>query len=345
MPSASSALLTHDGFVELPKHEASGGFDHAAVRSASGHVYVAHRAKSAVDVFDPSSRRHLFSIPHLSGVAGVRRLLRCGLALVLVMAALPTGDRTAHAADSILTEILRRGTVRIATAVATRPLRFEDENGNLQGYEIDIANRLAKDLGVTIDWVKTKSVGRVAMLETKQADITIASFTPNLERLKTIGFTDPYATAQLSLLSRTDRKDLGSVVDFNRPEVKFAIPRGTTMATVIATYAPKATVVEVAGFADMIAALEAGQADAMLIPEAMVNWTAKNSGGKYHNAGAVGPPEEDAIGFPQGDFVWWMWLNRFVREINEDGTNYTLRIKWFGDAPMPAFIKPPPKSG
>src|SRR5215470_10200016 len=60
----------------------------------------------------------------------MRRLLRCGLALVLVMAALPTGDRTAHAADSILTEILRRGTVRIATAVATRPLRFEDENGN-----------------------------------------------------------------------------------------------------------------------------------------------------------------------------------------------------------------------
>src|SRR5262245_23648938 len=67
----------------------------------------------------------------------MRWLLRGGLALVLVMAALPTGDRTAHAADSILTEILRRGTVRIAIAVATRPLRFEGENGNPQGYAID----------------------------------------------------------------------------------------------------------------------------------------------------------------------------------------------------------------
>src|SRR5262249_1620233 len=57
----------------------------------------------------------------------MRRLLRCGLALVLVMAALPTGDRTAHAADSILTEILRRGTVRIALVVVVPPLRFEDE--------------------------------------------------------------------------------------------------------------------------------------------------------------------------------------------------------------------------
>src|SRR5215510_13126052 len=256
----------------------------------------------------------------------MRRLLRCGLALVLVMAALPTGDRTAHAADSILTEILRRGTIRIATTVASRPLRFVDENGNLQGYETDIA-------------------GRVAMLQTKKADITIASFTPTLERLKTTGFTDPYSTAVLSLLSRTDRKDLGSVADFNRPEVKFAIPPSSTVAKAIATYLPKATVVEVSGLANLIAALDAGQADAVVIPEAMVNWTAKNSGGKYHNAGALGPPEDDAIGFPKGDFVWWLWLNRFVREINEDGTNYTLWIKWFGDAPMPAFIKPPPKSG
>src|SRR5215470_537243 len=71
MPSASSAPLTHAGFVELPKHEASGGFDHAAVHATSGHVYVAHTANNAVDVFDPSSRRHLFSVPHLAGVAGV----------------------------------------------------------------------------------------------------------------------------------------------------------------------------------------------------------------------------------------------------------------------------------
>src|SRR5262249_57041883 len=52
----------------------------------------------------------------------MRRLLRCGLALGLVMAALPTGGRKAPAADSILTEITRPGTGRIATPLATRPL-------------------------------------------------------------------------------------------------------------------------------------------------------------------------------------------------------------------------------
>jgi hypothetical protein len=37
--------------------------------------------------------------------------------------------------------------------------------------------------------------------------------------------------------------------------------------------------------------------------------------------------------------VWWLWLNRFVREINEDGTNYTLWLKWFGEAPMPSLYQ------
>ncbi len=56
------------GHIPLPEHRAKGGFDHAAVHAASGHVYVAHTANDAVDVFDRD--RHLFSIPDLAGVAG-----------------------------------------------------------------------------------------------------------------------------------------------------------------------------------------------------------------------------------------------------------------------------------
>ena len=56
------------GYVELPEHKAKGGFDHAAVHAASGHVYVAHTANDAVDVFD--AQKYLFSVPDLPGVAG-----------------------------------------------------------------------------------------------------------------------------------------------------------------------------------------------------------------------------------------------------------------------------------
>ncbi len=58
------------GHVELPAHKGSGGFDHAAVHATTGHVYVAHTANSAIDVFDPAARKHLHSIPGLAAVAG-----------------------------------------------------------------------------------------------------------------------------------------------------------------------------------------------------------------------------------------------------------------------------------
>lgn len=60
-------LVSH---VDLPAHHGSGGFDHAAVHAATGHVYVAHTANNAVDVFDPASRKHLYSVPGLTAVAG-----------------------------------------------------------------------------------------------------------------------------------------------------------------------------------------------------------------------------------------------------------------------------------
>src|SRR5476651_2404381 len=56
------------GHIDLPEHKAKGGFDHAAIHAESGHVYVAHTANDAVDVFD--ARKFLFSVPNLPGVAG-----------------------------------------------------------------------------------------------------------------------------------------------------------------------------------------------------------------------------------------------------------------------------------
>jgi DNA-binding beta-propeller fold protein YncE len=65
-----SQPLTLVGHVPLPPHAGSGGFDHAAVHAATGHVYVAHTANDAVDVLDPASGKHLHSIPGLTAVAG-----------------------------------------------------------------------------------------------------------------------------------------------------------------------------------------------------------------------------------------------------------------------------------
>jgi DNA-binding beta-propeller fold protein YncE len=62
--------LRHLSYIELPPHQHQGGFDHAAVHSSLGLLYVAHTANDALDVIDCVNDRYLRSIPHLSGVAG-----------------------------------------------------------------------------------------------------------------------------------------------------------------------------------------------------------------------------------------------------------------------------------
>ena len=58
------------GFIELPAHVGDGGFDHAAVHEATGHVYVAHTANDALDVLDVEKQRYVGSIGGLTAVAG-----------------------------------------------------------------------------------------------------------------------------------------------------------------------------------------------------------------------------------------------------------------------------------
>jgi ABC-type amino acid transport substrate-binding protein len=266
--------------------------------------------------------------------------------LTLLLAALSAGTIAAAprpaAADSLLSDVLHRGSIRIAVNTGNEPRQFVDENGNLQGYDIDIANELAKQLGVSVEFIRTDVAGRVAMLQSHKADITIATFTPTLDRMKTVAFTDAYTTDVLTLMTRADRKDLAALKDFDKPEIKIALGRGSTAAKALAQYVPHATVVELPGLADIVQAIDAGQVDATCSNDGLVNWTVKKSNGKYRVAATLGEPEDDSIGLPQGDFVWWMWLNQFVHQINADGTNYVLWQKWFGTEPV-SFIKPPPK--
>jgi DNA-binding beta-propeller fold protein YncE len=62
--------LQHLGFIGLPGHAKSGGFDHAAVHEPTGRVYVAHTANDAIDVVDVVAQKYVDSIPGLAAVAG-----------------------------------------------------------------------------------------------------------------------------------------------------------------------------------------------------------------------------------------------------------------------------------
>lgn len=259
--------------------------------------------------------------------------------LVLLLLLLGVGPYRAHAADSLLADLLSRGTLRVAVAPGNPPWCYVDPNGDLIGYDVEIAKALGKALGVKVQFVRTDTAGRVAQLQAHRADVTVSTFTPTLDRMKTIAFTDAYSIDGLQVLVRAG-SGITTLSDFPKG-ARIGVGRGSTLEGAIAKNVPQATIVEFPGNADLAQAIGSQQVDAIAANNGMITTTFKSGHGKYKLIPKLMGTEDDAIGLPQGDFTWWLWLNQFVHQINTDGTNYTLYRKWFGQEP-PAFVRKPP---
>jgi DNA-binding beta-propeller fold protein YncE len=108
--------------IDLPENLAPGGFDHAAVHAAAGHLYVAHTANNAVDVIDTEMDRYLYSIPGLTGVAG---------ALVSEERNLVMTSNRGEDTVGIFSPADQAGLARVAVGVRPNGLSFDPQRGLL----------------------------------------------------------------------------------------------------------------------------------------------------------------------------------------------------------------------
>src|SRR3978361_1274229 len=107
------------------------------------------------------------------------------------------------AADSILKAVIQRGTLRVGDCLSFAPFGFYNKDGAADGYDVDLAKELAKQMGVKLEVVNTTSSNRIPNLQTNKVDVVFCNFTRTLERAKEIAFTDPYVIATEGLLVRT----------------------------------------------------------------------------------------------------------------------------------------------
>ena len=136
----------------------------------------------------------------------IRQVVTTCAAAARVLAAaactpMPAGGGGA-AADSALRHVLSSGTLKVASCLSFTPFGFTDPQGQPDGYDVDIAKELAKDMGVKLEVVDTTSSNRIPNLQTNKVDVVFCNFTRTLERAKEIAFTDPYVMATEGLLVR-----------------------------------------------------------------------------------------------------------------------------------------------
>ena len=258
-------------------------------------------------------------------------LLALGLLVATGCTSEGSGGSSAASGQTHLSEILKRGTVRVAVLPDFPPWSSQTASGEFKGYEVDIAHKLAEALGVKLKLVPTDGTSRLPLLKTDRVDVNISAWTATNERARAVGFTIPYIAHGACVLYRKDNPIKGYD---DLAGKKVSVARGSTNDIIMTEDFPKTEVVRFKSIADVIAALKAGKVDAAVEGCATVNQQAEqNKNLKRVDAPTIQPSIVSMGVLPQ-DQVWLNYLNNFIRNLNTSGTNAKLYRKWFeGDIP------------
>ena len=163
-----------------------------------------------------------------------------GLALILSLS-LPAWSIAAD--DSgMLASVKKRGVMRVGFSTFV-PWAMQDRDGKFIGFEIDVATRLAKDLGVKAEFIPTKWAGIIPALLTGQFDIIIAGMSVTPERAEKVDFSIPYDYAGMDIVANKQKAaGFSNLDDFNKPEVVLSARTGGSAKAAIEAHMPKATV-------------------------------------------------------------------------------------------------------
>ena len=165
------------------------------------------------------------------------------IAAILPAAALAIGlASTPAAAEGILEEIQKRGTLRVGMSTFV-PWAMRDKEGNLIGFEIDVAKKVAEDMGVEIEFVPTAWSGIIPALIAKKFDIIIGGMSITPQRNLTVNFTTPYAHSGQQMAANTElTSTFAGLDDFNASDVTISCRRGATPCNIAQKMFPKATI-------------------------------------------------------------------------------------------------------
>ncbi len=145
------------------------------------------------------------------------------------------------AQNSVIEQILQRGVLRVGMDTF-QPWAMKDKNGEFIGFEIDVARRLAADMGVKVEFVPTAWSGIIPALLTGKFDVIIGGMGILPKRALKVNFTQPYDYSGMSIVAHKElAAGYASLEDFNKQDVQIAVKLGTTAVIAAKKYLPKAT--------------------------------------------------------------------------------------------------------
>jgi polar amino acid transport system substrate-binding protein len=154
----------------------------------------------------------------------------------------PDPARASENTASTLEQVLKRGVLRVGMSTFV-PWAMNDKTGKLIGFEIDVATRLAEDMGVKVEFVPTKWSGIIPALLTGKFDVVIGGMGILPSRNLKVNFSIPYDHTGMSMVaSRKLASGKQGIDAFNSSDVIITARLGSTAVTAAKKYFPKAQI-------------------------------------------------------------------------------------------------------
>ncbi len=257
---------------------------------------------------------------------------RLSLFFVVALAVLTFSVGAAMAADT-LSEIQKRGKLRVGMEPGYMPFELTNQKGEIIGFDVDMAKAMAAAMKVELELVSTAWDGIIPALLTDKFDVIMSGMTLTQERNLKVNFADPYILIGQSVLLK---KDLAATVksykDLNNAKFTVASKLGTTGEQATKKMIPNAKYISYETEQEGVIELVNGKIDAFIydLPFNAIAVNQKGQGKIVHLSEPF-TKEPLAWAIRKGDPDFLNWLNNFMQQLKYDGVYDKINQKWFQD--------------
>lgn len=230
---------------------------------------------------------------------------------------------------SLSTSVLANQTLNFGTEASYPPFEFIGSDNKIQGFDVDLANAICKQIDATCSFTNQSFDSLVASLKFRRIDAVMAGMDITPEREKQVLFSTPYYLNSALFISKQ-----GKVTDIAALKGKrVGVQNGTTHQKYLAEKRQDITAVPYDSYQNAILDLKNGRIDAVFGDTAVINESLKNNtsfaivGNKITDKNYFGTGV--AIAVRQGNTALQQQFNAGLAKVKADGSYQKIYDKWF----------------
>ncbi|MCH7305539.1 MULTISPECIES: cysteine ABC transporter substrate-binding protein [Acinetobacter] len=232
-----------------------------------------------------------------------------------------SAEKSAEASTQVssIEQIKKNGVVRIGVFSDKPPFGYLDAQGKNQGFDVEIAKHVAKDLlgdENKVQFVLTEAANRVEYLKANKVDIIFANFTVTPERAQVVDFAKPYLKVALGVVSPKNKPitDIAQLKDQT-----LLVNKGTTADSFFSKQHPEIKLQKYEQNTETFDALKDGRGAALAHDNLLVlAWAKENPN---YTVGITNLGEQDLIApaVQKGNKELLDWLNQDLEKLAKQG--------------------------